>query len=151
MGVGITIAFVRIVQELGQAYEQNVVNLNEVDRPLPGDVPMPEELKKKVLKLRLEGLLFFGVSDTIYRASSSLVDYKYLIIRMARVPMVDMSGAYLLDDIVEKAHQQGAIVFFTGLKPHVERTLERLRDFSKIWPMEIAWKHLMMRFSEFRK
>ncbi|QDT95974.1 SulP family inorganic anion transporter [Gimesia aquarii] len=132
MGVGITIAFVRIVHELGQAYEQNVVNLNEVNRPLPGDVPMPEELKKKVLKLRLEGPLFFGVSDTIYRASSALVDYKYLIIRMARVPMVDMSGAYLLDDIVEKAHQQGAIVFFTGLKPHVERTLERLRIFENV-------------------
>lgn len=132
MWVGITIAFVRIVQELGQAYEQNVVNLNEVNRPLPGDVPMPEELKKKVLKLRLEGPLFFGVSDTIYRASSALVDYKYLIIRMARVPMVDMSGAYLLDDIVEKAHQQGAIVFFTGLKPQVEHTLERLRIFENV-------------------
>ncbi|MCH9656689.1 MAG: SulP family inorganic anion transporter [Planctomycetes bacterium] len=132
MGVGITIAFVRIVQELGQAYEQEVVSLNQIDRALPADVSMPEELKEKVLKLRLEGPLFFGVSDTVYRASSALVNYKYLIIRMARVPMVDMSGAYLLDDIVEKAHQQGAIVFFTGLKPNVERTLDRLRIFEKM-------------------
>ena len=132
MGVGITIAFVRIVQELGQAYEQDVVSLNQMNRALPADVSMPEELKEKVLKLRLEGPLFFGVSDTIYRASSALVDYKYLIIRMARVPMVDMSGAYLLDDIVEKAHQQGAIVFFTGLRPNVERTLDRLRIFEKM-------------------
>ncbi len=132
MGVGITIAFVRIVQELGQAYEQNVISLNEMERALPSDVELPEELKEKVLKLRLDGPLFFGVSDTIYRASSALVNYKYLIIRMARVPMVDMSGAYLLDDIVEKAHQQGAIVFFTGLKPQVERTLERLRIFEKM-------------------
>ncbi len=132
MGVGITIAFVRIVQELGQAYEQDVVNLNQMSRALPADVSMPDDLKEKVLKLRLEGPLFFGVSDTVYRASSALVDYKYLIIRMARVPMVDMSGAYLLDDIVEKAHQQGAIVFFTGLRPNVERTLDRLRVFEKI-------------------
>lgn len=132
MGVGITIAFVRIVQELGQAYEQNVVSLNQMSRTLPSDVTIPEELKEKVLKLRLEGPLFFGVSDTIYRASSSLVDYKYLIIRMARVPMVDMSGAYLLDDIIEKAHHQGATVFFTGLKPQVERTLIRLKIIEKV-------------------
>lgn len=132
MGVGITIAFVRIVQELGQAYEQNVVNLNEISRPLPGDVSLPEELKEKVLKLRLEGPLFFGVSDTIYRTSSALVDYKYLIIRMARVPMVDMSGAYLLDDIIEKAHAQGATVLFTGLRPQVERNLTRLKIIEKV-------------------
>ncbi|QDT24802.1 SulP family inorganic anion transporter [Gimesia panareensis] len=132
MGVGITIAFVRIVQELGQAYEQNVVSLTEIDRPLPADVSIPEELKEKVLKLRLEGPLFFGVSDTIYRTSSALVDYKYLIIRMARVPMVDMSGAYLLDDIIDKAHKQGAIVFFTGLRPQVERTLSRLLIIEKV-------------------
>lgn len=132
MGVGITIAFVRIVQELGQAYEQNVVNLNEISRPLPADVSMPEELKEKVLKLRLEGPLFFGVSDTIYRTSSALVDYKYLIVRMARVPMVDMSGAYLLEDIIDKAHHQGATVFFTGLRPQVERTLNRLKVIEKV-------------------
>ncbi|MCR9230405.1 MAG: SulP family inorganic anion transporter [bacterium] len=132
MGVGITIAFVRIVQELGQAYEQNVVNLNEISRPLPADVSMPEDLKEKVLKLRLEGPLFFGVSDTIYRTSSALVDYKYLIIRMARVPMVDMSGAYLLEDIIDKAHEQGATVFFTGLRPQVERTLTRLKIIEKV-------------------
>ena len=132
MGVGITIAFVRIVQELGQTYEQNVISLNKMTRPLPPDVSIPEELKEKVLKLRLEGPLFFGVSDTIYRASSALVDYKYLIIRMARVPMVDMSGAYLLEDIIDKAHQQGAIVFFTGLRPQVERTLTRLKIIEKV-------------------
>ena len=132
MGVGITIAFVRIVQELGQAYEQNVVNLNEISRPLPTDVSMPEELREKVLKLRLEGPLFFGVSDTIYRTSSALVDYNYLIIRMARVPMVDMSGAYLLEDIIDKAHAQGATVFFTGLRPQVERTLTRLKIVEKV-------------------
>jgi len=107
MGGGITITFVRIVQELGQAYEQNLVSLNQMTRPLPSDVFIPEELKEKVLKLRLEGPLFFGVSDTIYRASSALVDYQYLIVRMDRVPMVDMSGAYLLDDIIDKTHKQG--------------------------------------------
>jgi len=132
MGVGITIAFVRIVQELGQAYDQKVVNLNQVNRPLPNDIAMPAEFKEKVLKLRLEGPLFFGVADTIYRASSALVNYKYLIIRMARVPMVDMSGAYLLDDIVKKASKQGATVLFTGLRPQVERTLDRLRIFEKV-------------------
>ena len=132
MGVGITIAFVRAIHELGNMYDQEVVSLKDLDREWEGEETMPVNLKERVLKLRLEGPLFFGVSDTMYRTITQLADFDYLIIRMMRVPMVDMSGAYLLDDIIEKAHNQGAKVLITGMEPQVYSTLDKLKIIERV-------------------
>jgi sulfate permease, SulP family len=132
MGVGITIAFVRAIHELGNLYDQEIVSLKDLEGEWPGEETMSESLKKRVLKLRLDGPLFFGVSDTMYRTITQLADFDYLIIRMMRVPMVDMSGAYLLDDIVEKAHRQGAKVLITGMEPAVRATLGKLRIIDRV-------------------
>jgi len=134
MGVGITIAFVRAIHELGNLYQPEVLNLDQLDRGWPGEEEMSESLKKRVLKLRLDGPLFFGVADTMYRTISEMANYDYLIIRMMRVPMIDMSGAYLLDDIIEKAHLQGAKVVVTGMSPKVEDSLRRLKILDKVGP-----------------
>lgn len=132
MGVGITIAFVRAVHELGNLYDQEIVAIDELEKKWPGEEGMPVELKNKVLKLRLDGPLFFGVSDVMYRTISQIADFKYLIIRMMRVPMVDMSGAFLLDDIIEKANAQGATVLITGMDGPVKETLAKLNIIDKI-------------------
>ncbi|MBT5021002.1 MAG: SulP family inorganic anion transporter [Planctomicrobium sp.] len=132
MGVGITIAFVRAIHELGNLYEQEVITLNDLEYKWPGEETMPSDLKERVLKLRLEGPMFFGVSDIMYRTISELSDFDYLIIRMMHVPMVDMSGAYLLDDIVEKAKSHGAHVLITGMRPEVRVRLEKLKIIEKV-------------------
>jgi len=132
MGVGIVIAFVRAIHDLGHLYEQELVSLKQLDRQWPGEESMPDELKERVLKLRLEGPIFFGVSQTMTQVLGRLADFDYLIIRMMHVPLVDMSGAYLLEDIVEKAEKEGAVVLMTGIKPSVRDTLERLRVLDRI-------------------
>lgn len=132
MGVGITIAFVRAIHELGNLYEPEALNLSQLDYSWPGEESTPESLKKKVMKLRLDGPLFFGVADTMYRTISSISAYEYLVIRMMRVPMIDMSGAYLLDDIIDKAKHQGAKVLISGMSADVESTLAKLRILDKI-------------------
>lgn len=132
MGVGITIAFVRAIHELGNLYQPEVLTLDQLDRRWPGEESMPASLKNRILKLRLDGPLFFGVADTVYRTISRLNDYDYLIIRMMHVPMIDMSGAYLLDDIYEKASNQGAKVLLTGMSEKVESSLTRLKILDKI-------------------
>lgn len=132
MGVGITIAFVRAIHELGNLYDQELVNLTDIEERWPDEAAMPVALQERVLKLRLEGPMFFGVSDTMYRTISQLADFEYLIIRMMHVPMVDMSGAYLLDDIVDRAREQGATVLLTGMTDRVRRTLDQLRIVEKV-------------------
>ena len=132
MSVGVAIAFVRTIHEFGRLYDQEVVDLKHLDRTWPGEESMSDELKTRVLKLRLEGPLFFGVADTIYRTLADMVDHDYLIVRMARVPSVDMSGAYLLDDVLDKAERYKARVLITGMNDSVRDTLERFRIIDKV-------------------
>jgi SulP family sulfate permease len=134
MGVGVAIAFIRVVHELGSLYEQQVVSVKDANRTWVGHEAMPEDLQKQILKLQLQGPLFFGVADTLYRVAAQLNNYKYLMIRMARVPMVDMSGAFLLEDIIDKAHANGATVVVTGLKPSTEKVLKHLKILDKVGP-----------------
>lgn len=132
MGVGVAIAFLRVVHELGSLYEQQVLSVKEANRSWTDQERMPVDLQEQILKLQLEGPLFFGVADTLYRVASQLNNYKYLMIRMGQVPMIDMSGAFLLEDIIEKAHANGAKVVITGLKPATDRVLRRLKILDKV-------------------
>ena len=132
MGVGVAIAFLRVVHELGSLYEQQVLSVKDANRSWAGQERMPDELQEQILKLQLQGPLFFGVADTLYRVASQLSNYKYLMIRMGQVPMIDMSGAFLLEDIIENAHANGAKVVITGLKPATDRVLRRLKILDKV-------------------
>lgn len=134
MGVGITIAFVRAIHDFGNMYHPEVINLKDLDRTWQGEESMPLELKERILKLRLDGPLFFGVSDAMHRTISRLGDFDYLIIRMMKVPMVDMSGAYLLEDIIERSNKSGARVLITGMESDVYSTLDKLRVIEKVGP-----------------
>lgn len=132
MGIGVAIAFIRVIHELGSLYEQELITVKDANRTWTGQEKMPEELQERILKLQLQGPLFFGVADTLYRVAAQLDNYKYLMIRMAQVPMIDMSGAFLLEDIIEKAHANGATVVITGLKPSTSRVLKHLKILDKV-------------------
>lgn len=146
MGVGITIAFVRAIYDLGNAYEQNVTDLLQEDATLTKNtdkiapqvsprrqiVTLPDTLKDRVMSLELQGPMFFGVSQAMNRVSGQLADFDYLVIGMTKVPMIDLSGAYMLDDIVERATRRGAKVLVTGAQPRVRDTLSRLRVLDRI-------------------
>jgi SulP family sulfate permease len=132
MGVGVAIAFLRVIHELGSLYEQQVISVKDANRHWPGDDAMPDTLKEKILKLNLQGPLFFGVADTLYRVANSLNNYNYLVIRLGQVPMIDMSGAFLLDDIIDRAHHNGATVVVTGLRDSTRRVLQQLKILEKV-------------------
>ena len=138
MGVGITIAFVRAIHDLGNLYEQKVMTLREVDSVSAGERSLPSTLQERILKLRLDGPMFFGVADAMANVIKKLNNFDYLIIRLADVPMIDMSGAFLLGDIVDTAQKNGAAVLMTGANPKVRSTLDDLLITDKVSPEQMV-------------
>ncbi len=132
VGVGLAIAFFRFVQEMGELYGPEVVSLAEAPLPWPGEKDLPEEFKRHVLILHQEGPMFFGLSNAIYNTMECLVHYDVLIVRMGRVKYIDLSGAYLLEDLVLRAHSLGTHVIITGLNFPVRDRLEQLRVLERI-------------------
>ncbi len=132
VGVGLAIAFFRFVQEMGEIYGPEVASLDELPLPWSGEEKLSEEFKRHVLILHQEGPMFFGLSNAIYNTMERLVHYDVLIVRMGRVRYMDLSGAYLLEDLIEKARSLGAHVILTGMSPPVQDLLQRLQVLQRI-------------------
>lgn len=128
MGVGVAIAFIRAVYDLGHLYPQRVVSLSDLGNQWRGEdlESLSPELKSRVLKVQLQGPLFFGSADQLNEIIAQLEGFDYLIVRMKNVPMVDMSGAFLLSDMIERAKRQGAAVILQSTPERVRQTLDQL-------------------------
>jgi len=87
---------------------------------------VPEHLKKQAAVLEPQGPMFFGISDTLYRQMDKLTHYQVLIISLIHVPMVDLSGAFALEDMANQAQKKGTKVLIKGMNPAVRRTLTEL-------------------------
>jgi SulP family sulfate permease len=79
------------------------------------DEILPVEIQKQVFVKRLDGPLFFGSVSGFQSLVLKLPDVKYIIIRMERVPFMDQSGLYVLEDSILQLEQEGKEVLLTGL------------------------------------
>lgn len=132
MGIGLAIAFFRFVQEMSDLYKNEIVSLVDIKETWPGEDMIPASIKERILILRPEGPLFFGSADTLFRTIESLVHHDVLIIRLRRVPTIDLSGAFALDDLIEKAHSKKTVVLLTSVNPRVRKILDELGIIKRI-------------------
>lgn len=75
----------------------------------------------------LYGPLFFGFTSGFRALGDSLPpDAKTLVVRMERVPSIDQSGLYTLEDTLLRLTQAGKTVALTGLQTQPEDMLRRI-------------------------
>ncbi len=122
MAIGFILAFFRFVQEVSRVYQHRVVYLDDLESFLLAD-----ELEKKIKVLKPQGPLFFGSIETLECTYESDDSHDELIIDLAGVPMVDLSGAYALEDLILKATSQGKEVFICNAAERVEDILKRTK------------------------
>ena len=63
----------------------------------------------------LDGALFFGFASRFQDLMNNLPEIKVVIIRMDRVPYVDQSGLYAMEDAIMDLQKQGILVVYTDL------------------------------------
>lgn len=124
VGVGLAIAFFLFVRDMSEMWKPELKGLVESEKPTKEFVP--EHLKKQIAIIEPEGPMFFGIADTMYRQMDKLAHYKVLIISMRYVPIIDLSAAFALEDMVILAHKRGTKVIVKGMNPAVRRTLTEL-------------------------
>ena len=75
----------------------------------------------------LYGFLFFGITSEIQEMVKNLPDIKVVIFRFERVPYIDQSGLYALEDAVLDLERRGIEVYFTGVKGQPYDMLKALK------------------------
>ena len=111
-------------------WSPEVVGLDASQRQVSETIPA--HLRKRIAFLQPEGPLFFGIADSLYRQADRLVHYDVLIISLTQVPIVDLSGAFSLEDMILLAQKRDTKVILKGLNSSVRRILNELGILQKI-------------------
>ena len=85
-----------------------------------------ERVGDKVYIKHLNGALFFGFASRFQEMIRALPNIKVVILRMDRVPYMDQSGMYAMEEAIQYLQAQNIQVVFTGLHGQPKDMLERI-------------------------
>lgn len=128
VGIGVTLAALLFMKKSADLAEKglDVDSVSEFDglKPWQDETEFYEKYKDKVIIKHLYGPLFFGFTSSFKDGITALENsVSALIIRMDRVPYIDQSGLYALEDSIFDLGERGIKVFIVGLQ---EQPLEMM-------------------------
>jgi len=85
-----------------------------------------------VLVYRIDGPLFFAVSQRFLEEFASIGDVRVVILRLADVQGMDASAAQALGQIVEHLERRGITVLLKGVRPEHLRILEAVGSLDRL-------------------
>ena len=96
-------------------------------KPWQDEIEFYEEYKSKVIIKHLYGPLFFGFTS-YFKDQIQLLpdDIKAVIFRMDRVPYIDQSGLYTLEDIIFDLRAKNIEVILVGLQEQPSDMLKKV-------------------------
>jgi SulP family sulfate permease len=145
VGVGIVLASILYMKQSSDLAEArtSVNPLNTaVEQGLPANL---SSLNNKVYIKHLFGPMFFGFTSRFKELVQSLDgDIEALVIRMERVPFIDQSGLYAMEDAILELERKGVPVLLTGVNQQPMDMLTRI----KIVPDLISAEHIFESFED---
>ncbi len=161
VGAGIVLASVLYMKKSSDLAEKgaSITDLSE----LPPEEAWEDEGRlaqhaKKVFIKHLEGPLFFGFTSGFRALAESLPETtQALVVRMERVPHIDQSGLYALEDTILELQKKGVKVLLTGIQEQPYEMLERIQLIGAVIPEEqvcgnitecLAWLNAQLAVSD---
>jgi SulP family sulfate permease len=131
VGIGVVISALIFMKKMGDVTndQSKVVNLNEsenAEEEWLDEKDFPKQLREEVFIKHLNGPLFFGYTSDFQKIMTQIpTTAKYVIIRMGRVPYVDQSGLFALEDTLIDLVKKDIKILFVGIQ---EQPLYRLKS-----------------------
>ena len=142
VGVGMVMASLLFMKRQGDLVETGSGSRSLAD--VLAEAPWEDEkvlasdsaLNDRVFVKHLDGPLFFGFAASFREMIKALPDVDIVIIRMSRVPYVDQTGLYALEDAIFDLKQRGVAVLFTGLRTQARDMVEGIGLIGGLVPRE---------------
>ena len=104
-----------------------------------------DEYRDKIYIKHMSGPMFFGFTSRFQELIKKLdPGTKVLIIRMKKVPYIDQSGVYVLEDAILELRMKGVVVLMTGVQPQPIDMMKKIG----IIPGLISEEFLFKKFAE---
>lgn len=138
VGIGLVIASLMFMKKIGDlTTERSYVKSLLKEKFWPDEIDFPRNLKEEVFVKHIKGPLFFGSTSHFQHLAKQIPETtSTIIIRMDRVPYVDQSGLYSMEDVVIDLTKQGKKVLLTGLLEQPKYMLERIDIIPDLIPKE---------------
>lgn len=128
-----SILFMKKMSDLAEA--ESTIKKLEPEVPWEDETSISQD--STIYVKHLFGPLFFGFTSGFRALADALpADAKTLIIRMERVPSIDQSGLYTLEDTLLQLRKDGKSIVLTGLQTQPDDMLRRIGIIPNIVPKE---------------
>lgn len=138
VGIGLVLASLSFMKKMGDVtHEMSEVAPVQKEKAWKDEKLLSSEFLSKVFIKHIEGPLFFGFTSDFQALSKQLPDSaKVVIIRMERVPLIDQSGLFALEDILIELTQKGITPFLEGVREQPEYMMQTIGILNELIPEE---------------
>jgi len=138
VGIGMVIASIIFMRRTSDMVEQNssLTKVDKYDREMAWSDETNLALRRESVYIkRFDGPMFFGVASKIMeRVNKIPQDAKVVIFRMKKVPYIDQSGLYALEEVIKEMQKMGIIVVLTMIQSQPLYLLKQNRMIPNILP-----------------
>lgn len=125
VNIGVIFAMLHFMRRMASSVEvqQLVEHELEAELRVNGHSQLPPEM----LIYTIEGPLFFGAAETFERVlAQTHTDPRLLIIRLKRVPFMDITGLQVLEEVILQLHKRNIVVKLCEANTKVLGKLDRV-------------------------
>lgn len=132
VGIGLVLSSLVFMKKMGDftARQSSVLDLKATEKNemlWSDEINFPENLKEEIFIKHLSGPLFFGYTSEFQQMSKQIpATASHVILRMDRVPYVDQSGVYAIEDTVLMLEQNNIHVHIVGAQKQPQYMMERI-------------------------
>ncbi|PCJ24789.1 MAG: sodium-independent anion transporter [Flavobacteriales bacterium] len=138
VGIGLVIASLMFMKKIGDlTSERSDVKSLLKEKSWPDEIDFPNSLKEIVFVKHIKGPLFFGSTSDFQQLSKQIPNTaSVIIIRMDRMPYMDQTGLYAMEDILIDLTKQDKKVLLVDTLKQPKYMLERIDIIPDLIPKE---------------
>ncbi len=127
VGIGLVIASLMFMKKIGDLTARNSGVTPLADEIWTDEFDFPVELKEEVSIKRINGPLFFGSTSGFQQLAKQIpATANSVIIRMGRVPYVDQSGLYAMEEVLTNLVNSGKTVLIAEIQQQPRLMFEKI-------------------------
>ena len=138
VGIGLVIASLMFMKKIGDlTTEQSDVKSLGKEKAWKDESDFPQELKESVFIKHIKGPLFFGSTSDFQALAKQIPDTACsVIIRMDKMPYMDQSGLFAMEDVLIDLVKKGMNILLVHIEEQPKYMLERIDVIPDLIPKE---------------
>jgi len=146
VGIGLIIASLVFMKKMGDATaEKSDVKSLEEEKSWDDELSFPEEFKKDVFIKHIKGPIFFGSTSHFQSLAKQIPKTAdYVVIRMEKVPYIDQSGLYAMEDVLLDLEKKNIKQLLVGVQNQPAYLMQSI----DIIPDLIPTEHIFDNFND---